>query len=58
LKVGFTGAGLDRRDEARLDEAHLTAAAADAEARLLVLAGLDPLVDEAGRLAWGELAGA
>jgi NAD+ diphosphatase len=58
LKVGFTGAGLDRRDEARLDEAQLTAAAADAEARLLVLAGLDPVVDEAGRLAWGELDGA
>jgi len=58
LKVGFTGAGLDRRDEARLDAGLVAAAAAHGEARLLVLAGLDPVVDEAGRLAWGEMAGA
>jgi NAD+ diphosphatase len=58
IRVGFTGAGLDRRDEARLDGERLAAAAAHKEARLLALAGLDPVVDEAGRLAWGPLAGA
>lgn len=58
MRIGFTGAGLDRRDDARLDAARLAAAAAHGEARLLVLAGLDPVVDESGRLEWRELAGA
>ena len=56
--IGFTGARLDRRDEARLDGEQLAAAAASSEARLLVLAGLDPVLDEAGRLAWSEVASA
>jgi NAD+ diphosphatase len=55
--IGFTGARLDRRDEARLDSERLAAAAAQSEARLLVLAGLDPVLDEAGRLAWTQVAG-
>jgi len=58
IRVGFTGAGLDRMDQLRLDANALGAAAAHAEARLLVLAGLDPVLDEAGRLAWQEIAGA
>jgi hypothetical protein len=58
VRVGFTGAGLDRADEARLDETRIAAAAAHGEARLLALAGLDPVVDEAGRLRWTGLEGA
>ena len=54
---GFTGAGLDRADHLRLDEAALAGLMANGEARLLRLAGLDPLLDEAGRLHWEPLAG-
>jgi len=54
---GFTGAGLDRADHLRLDPALLAAAAAHGEARLLVMAGLDPVVDEGGRLDWRPLEG-
>ena len=49
---GFTGAGIDRADRLRLDEAALSALAAHAEARLLRLADLDPVLDEEGRLLW------
>jgi NAD+ diphosphatase len=56
LRPGFTGAGIDRADHLRLDEAKLAALAAHAAARLLRLATLDPLLDEEGRLAWGALA--
>ena len=52
---GFTGAGLDRADHLRLDEARLRALAARAEARLLRLADLDPVLDEEGRLAWAAV---
>lgn len=52
---GFTGAGLDRADHLRLDEARLRALAARAEARLLRLADLDPVLDEEGRLAWSAV---
>lgn len=52
---GFTGAGLDRADHLRLDEARLRALAAHAEARLLQLADLDPVLDEEGRLAWAAV---
>jgi NAD+ diphosphatase len=55
---GFTGAGLDRADHLRLDEAALAGMMANGEARLLRLAGLDPMLDEAGRLHWEPLAGA
>ena len=56
LRPGFTGAGIDRADHLRLDEARLAALAAHEGARLLQLAALDPVVDEAGRLAWAPLA--
>jgi NAD+ diphosphatase len=56
VRPGFTGAGLDRADHLRLDEARLAELAAAIEARLLRLAGLDPELDEAGRLGWSGLA--
>ena len=52
LRPGFTGAGIDRADQLRLDEAKLAALAAAAEARVLRLAGLDPVLDEEGHLVW------
>jgi NAD+ diphosphatase len=52
---GFTGAGLDRADHLRLDEASLRALAARTEARLLRLEELDPVLDEEGRLLWAEV---
>lgn len=55
---GFTGAGLDRADHLRLDETQLAALMASADARLLALAGLDPLVDELGGLIWSSLSDA
>lgn len=57
MRIGFTGAGLDRMDALRPDRARLAAAAACGDARLLALAGLDPVLGEDGRLAWGPLAG-
>jgi len=57
LRPGFTGAGLDRADNLRLDEGRLAQLAASAGARLLRLAGLDPVLDEAERLAWDGLSG-
>ena len=55
--TGFTGAGLDRADHLRLDAARLAELMADGAARLLRLAELDPVLDEAGGLAWDALAG-
>ena len=49
---GFTGAGLDRADHLRLEPAKIAALAAEPDARLLPLDGLDPVLDEAGHLAW------
>ncbi|HEX8571210.1 MAG TPA: NAD(+) diphosphatase [Allosphingosinicella sp.] len=57
MRPGFTGAGLDRADRLRLDEARLAELAASVEARLLRLAGLDPELDEDGRLGWSEMVG-
>ena len=57
MRTGFTGAGLDRADRFRLDEARLAELAASLEARLLRLAGLDPELDEEGRLGWDGMAG-
>lgn len=54
---GFTGAGLDRADHLRLDPDALAAMMANGEARMLALDALDPVLDEAGRLAWEPLAG-
>jgi NAD+ diphosphatase len=53
--TGFTGAGLDRADRLRLDQAALDALAVRADARLIGLMGLDPMIDEAGRLVWSRL---
>jgi NAD+ diphosphatase len=55
LRVGFTGAGLDRADRLRLDEAALTELVLAEGARLLRLADLDPVLNEAERLAWDVL---
>ena len=56
-RPGFTGARIDRADHLRLDPAGVAALAAAAEARLLRLDGLDPLVGEDGRLGWDRVAG-
>jgi NAD+ diphosphatase len=53
MSPGFTGAGLDRADHLRLDEARLEELASSLEARLLLLSGLDPELGEDGRLGWG-----
>jgi NAD+ diphosphatase len=55
MRPGFTGAGLDRADRLRLDEARLAQLAASLEARLLRLTDLDPELDDEGRLGWGEI---
>lgn len=52
---GFTGGTLDRADRVRHDPALLAAALADPAARLLVLDGLDPVLDDAGHLTWTGL---
>ena len=57
-RPGFTGAGLDRADRLRLDPERLAALAGAAEARLLRLAGLDPVIGADGRLAWDGAAAA
>jgi NAD+ diphosphatase len=55
MRPGFTGAGIDRADHLRLDAARLAELVAAAEARLLRLAGLDPVLDGEERLAWDAL---
>jgi NAD+ diphosphatase len=55
IRTGFTGANLDRADRLRLDETALAELVAAAGARLLRLADLDPVLDEAERLAWDAL---
>jgi NAD+ diphosphatase len=52
MRPGFTGAGIDRADHLRLDPAKVTELAGQPGARLLRLSGLDPVLDEGGRLAW------
>jgi NAD+ diphosphatase len=54
--VGFTGAGLDRADNLRLDPERIALMMADGDARLLDLDEIDPLLDDEGRLAWSPLA--
>jgi NAD+ diphosphatase len=58
LRPGFTGAGIDRADRLRHDEARLAQLAASADARLIRLEGLDPAIDDQGRLGWSPAAGA
>ncbi|MBX3565683.1 MAG: NAD(+) diphosphatase [Sphingomonas sp.] len=55
---GFTGGTLDRADRVRHEPALLAAAVADSKARLLVLNGLDPALDDHDRLVWTNLAAA
>lgn len=55
MPPGFTGGTLDRADRVRHEPALLAAAEADPHARLLVLRGLDPELDEADRLVWTSL---
>jgi NAD+ diphosphatase len=56
LKPGFTGAGIDRADRLRLDEAQLAALRRHEAARLLRLQVLDPVLDAEERLAWAAMA--
>jgi NAD+ diphosphatase len=53
-RIGFTGAGIDRADHLRLDEERLAELARAPDARLLAMDGLDPLIDEDGRLIWSR----
>ena len=53
---GFTGAGIDRADHLRLDPARIAALRAQEGAKLLMLAELDPVLDEEDRLLWSESA--
>ena len=55
IAPGFTGGTIDRADRVRHEPALLAAAEADPRARLLVLDGLDPQLDDAGRLVWTAL---
>lgn len=54
-RPGFTGAGIDRADRLRLDEAQLAALARHEAARLLRLEALDPVLDAEARLAWAAM---
>jgi NAD+ diphosphatase len=53
---GFTGSLLDRADEARHDDAMVSAMRADPGAMLLKLEGLHPVGAELGALGWAPLA--
>ena len=55
-RPGFTGAGIDRADHLRLDERRIADLTASLSARLLRLSGLDPQIDDEGRLHWGSVA--
>ncbi|HEY0085909.1 MAG TPA: NADH pyrophosphatase zinc ribbon domain-containing protein, partial [Allosphingosinicella sp.] len=52
---GFTGADLDRADNLRQDAEKIAALAAQPDARLLNLAGLDPVLDDNGAMTWSPL---
>jgi NAD+ diphosphatase len=56
MRPGFTGAALDRADHLRVDAARLAELAASGEARFLELSGLDPVLDQDGRLGWSSTA--
>lgn len=56
MTIGFTGSPLQRLDRERPDAEAYARHLADPRARLLRLDGLDPVLDDAGELAWGELA--
>lgn len=56
-KIAFAGSPLDRADNIRADREAL-GALMNWKARLLALDNLTPVLDDAGRLAWGSLADA
>ncbi|RIA37845.1 NAD+ diphosphatase [Hephaestia caeni] len=56
MRPGFTGGTLDRADHLRQDADGVARARIDLRARLLVLNGAEPEVDEAGLLGWTSLA--
>ena len=56
--IGFTGANVDRADHLRLDEARLAELAAHQSAQIMRLDGLNPVLDEEGRIAGRILGGA
>lgn len=56
LRPGFTGSPLDRADALRNDPDALANALGDWRARLLRLDGIDPVLDDQGKLSWGSLA--
>ena len=49
---GFTGCMLDRADHLRLDPDRVSELARQADARMLRLEGLDPVIGDEGRLCW------
>ncbi|HYJ31333.1 MAG TPA: NAD(+) diphosphatase [Allosphingosinicella sp.] len=51
-RPGFTGCALDRADHLRLDPERVAVLAGAEDARLLRLAGLDPVLGDDGRLMW------
>lgn len=53
--VAFTGGRLDRADALRQDDNALAAMLAGGQARLLMLDGIEPVLD-GGELVWGEIA--
>lgn len=57
LPPGFTGAAIDRADHLRLDQTRIAELVVHAEARLLRLEGIDPAIDESGRLVWEPVTG-
>ncbi|MDB5668491.1 MAG: diphosphatase [Alphaproteobacteria bacterium] len=57
ISPGFTGAGLDRADQMRIDSARLAAALEHEEACVLAMQGLEPELDDLGRLVWSPING-
>jgi len=51
-RPGFTGATVDRADNIRLARERILELASSMEARLMRLAGIEPELDEQGRLRW------
>jgi NAD+ diphosphatase len=56
IAVGFTGAGLDRADHLRLDEAALAELTTREGAAILRVDDMDPILSEEGALLWDPLA--
>ncbi|MXO71327.1 NAD(+) diphosphatase [Alteraurantiacibacter buctensis] len=52
MRIAFTGHGLDRADHMRVDAAALAVARRQDDARVLVLDGLQPVLDAANALVW------